>query len=305
MKKLFTIFTPTYNRVHTLKKLYSSLCTQNYKNFEWVIVDDGSTDETENYLNTLKNLSKISITYYRQNNAGKHIAINKGLDLATGEWFFIVDSDDFLPHNSLETLKEHIKTLPSAISGVVARKAFEGNKIIGNQFRNYSFVSDSVERKYIYKIDGDLAEVYKADVMRKYKFPIIPNQKFCAEGLLWNRLAKNHKALFVNDVVYIAEYLEGGLSANSILNRRKSPDYAMLLYKELAEDKRLSLFIKARTYINYWRFSFFNKESILSNWNNINNNLFALFFYPAAYAIKLWDDVKIKKIKKIENTTCH
>ena len=292
MKNLITIFTPTYNRCDTLKRLYNSLECQTNKNFEWVIVDDGSSDNTCQFLSQIKKISSFPLYTYSQDNSGKHIAINKGLDMANYPWFFIVDSDDYLPKNAINLILNYLNSLPSTLDGLVARKAHMNGVIIGDSFKKSSFISDSVDRKFNLRLNGDLAEIYKTAIMRDLKFPIFKGQKFCAEGLMWNRLAKNHKALFIDEVVYIAEYLEDGLSANSIKNRRNSPDYALMLYKELSEDERLSLLMKARTFINYWRFSFFTKKSILANWTNINFNLLALLLFPLGLLMKFKDDFK-------------
>ncbi len=99
-----TIFTATFNRAYIIKNLYDSLVGQRYVNFEWIIVDDGSTDTTEEIVQTFIKDDKIAIQYIKQSNKGKHFAINKGVSLASGELFFIVDSDDKLPENSLELI---------------------------------------------------------------------------------------------------------------------------------------------------------------------------------------------------------
>lgn len=295
MSYSITIFTPTYNRRETLNKLYLSLIKQSFKDFEWLVVDDGSLDDTKSLINQYKNEGILNIQYYYQKNSGKHIAINRGLDLAKGEWFFIVDSDDSLPWNSLAVLNRYMQNIETGLSGVVARKAFENFNLIGDKFESHSFISDHIERRYIKNLNGDLAEVYKTEVMKLYKFPIFEHQKFCAEGLMWNRIGKDNKALFVNDIVYFAEYLENGLSDNSIKNRRESPDYAMLLYKELSEDFRLGIRMKARTYINYWRFSFFSNNTFYKNWMNINKNFLALLLLPLGFFMMLLDNRKIIK----------
>ena len=98
---IITVFTPTYNRAYMIDKLYDSLCLQTCKDFEWIVVDDGSVDNTEELIQNFIQENKIHIVYYKQKNQGKHIAINKGVELAKGELFFIVDSDDILPKDSL------------------------------------------------------------------------------------------------------------------------------------------------------------------------------------------------------------
>ena len=96
-----TVCTPTFNRAYILDKLYNSLLFQSFKNFEWLIVDDGSTDNTESIVKEWINKNNICIRYYKKENGGKHTAINYGLDLALGELFFTVDSDDYLTNDAL------------------------------------------------------------------------------------------------------------------------------------------------------------------------------------------------------------
>ena len=101
---LITVFTPTYNRGYTLENLFNSLLVQTNKNFEWLIVDDGSTDNTEDLVNRFKDVSSFKIRYIKKKNGGKHTAINCGVNLAEGFLFFIVDSDDQLTKDAIENL---------------------------------------------------------------------------------------------------------------------------------------------------------------------------------------------------------
>ena len=98
---MITVFTPTYNRGNLLKRLYDSLCNQSFKDFEWLIVDDGSKDDTETVIANFIAQQKLVINYLKQENGGKHRAINKGVKEAKGEYFFIADSDDRLPKEAL------------------------------------------------------------------------------------------------------------------------------------------------------------------------------------------------------------
>jgi len=287
----FTIFTPTFNRENTLPRLYQSLLSQSYNDFEWLIVDDGSSDNTQELIQSFINENKINIIYFKQENGGKHRAINKGLELARGEFFFIVDSDDYLPNKSLQIISEKAKNLSNDIIGVAGRKQYPNSIIIGDKYSKDEFVSDHIEKTYIKNLKGDLAEVIKTNVLRKFKFPDFQGEKFCAEGLIWNRLATSgYKILFFNIPIYNGEYLEGGLSANSIKNRRKSATYTMQLYSELLKDGRIGTFIKIRTYTNFWRFSFFSHLSFFDKWMKIDKSILGLFCYPLGFLMKIKDN---------------
>lgn len=215
-----TIFTPTFNREKHLKKLYESLKKQTVKNFEWIVVDDGSNDNTYEYLKQISNEpNEFNIQIHRQNNQGKHVAINKGLDLANGELFFIVDSDDLLLDNSVELIFEVFEKLKQdnnfrmiGISGLKGYSQFEkvGETYSGNDF----LIINNLERKR-HGIHGDRAEVYLTDVLRKNKFPVFEDEKFISEAIVWNKLAYEGNVLcFFNDIIYICEYQDDGLSSN-------------------------------------------------------------------------------------------
>ena len=119
-----TVFTPTYNRAYIIEELYRSLQRQTYSNFEWVVVDDGSTDNTQSIFKQWEKENNVfPIRYVYQENGGKCRAINRGLQLAEGELFFTVDSDDYLTDDALEK----IVTWESALTKDVKYCGFAGN----------------------------------------------------------------------------------------------------------------------------------------------------------------------------------
>lgn len=253
---LITVFTPTFNRGYNFLQLYESLLGQTYKNFEWVIVDDGSTDETKDLVSKLLANNIITINYYWQTNKGKHFAINKGLEIAKGELFFILDSDDQLPHFALETVVEkytEVKDNP-LICGVAGRGMYKSGEIVGNG--NFSeLIADSLEIRYKHNVTGDLSEVFRTAVLRDYLFPQIENEKFCPEALVWNRISQRYKLLFFNIPIYTIEYMEDGLSSKIVSIRMNSPQASMLTYSELASYD-VPILQKIKAAINFWRFAF-------------------------------------------------
>lgn len=292
---MITVFTPTYNRAHLLPRLYESLLAQSSTELEWVIVDDGSADNTAELVNDFIVKRELKITFFKQQNKGKHKAINKGLDLAKGNYFFIVDSDDYLLPHAINLILTYVNDYPN-LSGVVFRKAYEDQTRIGGYFPEKEFISNHLEKTYVKKIKGDLAEVYKTEILRECKFDEGITEKFCAEGLVWNRVAQlGGQSIFVDEIIYIAEYLEGGLSSSTIQNRRSSPTYASLFYKELAESSILPLTQKIRTYINFWRFAFFNNFGVWRNLEYIKFNVLGMLCLPLGLVVKLKDDFEIRK----------
>lgn len=289
---MITVFTPTYNRKNTLGKLYDSLVTQTNQNFEWLIVDDGSTDGTEFLISNFIRENKILIRYYKQVNGGKHRAINKGVELAKGFLFFIVDSDDWLPNDSIETIFNYYNEIKNdkEFCGISGYRAYPNGKKIGCEQDFGILDANSLEFRYKYKIKGDMAEVYLTEIIRQYKFPEFEGEKFCAEGLVWSRIAQKYKLRYFYKNTYYCNYLDDGLSYNSIRNRRNSPNYATLLYKERSEIKELPIKEKIKAYINFWRFSFFNDKNIWNNFKFINFNLLGAITFPFGLIVKLKDD---------------
>lgn len=217
-KVKITVFTPTYNRAYTLERLYKSLMNQTCYDFEWLIVDDGSTDDTSTLTESFKQNKLFDVRYYRQENSGKHVAINKGVSLAQGDLFFIVDSDDYLTINSIETIItwENSISDKSSFAGIAGNKGFTNESIIGRTFSGKYVDATSLERDK-YHIEGDKAEVFYTNILKQFPFPVFDGERFITENVVWYRIAaEGYRLRWFNEIIYIAEYLEDGLSAKQI-----------------------------------------------------------------------------------------
>ena len=253
--RMITVFTPTYNRASLLSRLYDTLILQTYKNFEWIIVDDGSKDNTKEVVNSFVAERKIDIHFVQQENGGKHRAINTGVRLAKGELFFILDSDDVLPDNALELVTETYQPIKhdfsfAGVSGIDG--TFDG-RIIGSGLPVDFLDCSSVDIRYKYHIAGDMKEVFRTSVMKEFPFPNIEGEKFCPEALVWNRIAQKYKLRFFNKVIYKVEYQPEGLTSNIVKVRMKSPITSMMCYAEMLE-LNIPFKDKLKAAINYWRF---------------------------------------------------
>lgn len=253
---LITVFTPTYNRAYRLNVLYESLCRQSFTDFEWLIVDDGSTDNTEALVEDWLKENKINIRYFRQPNGGKHRAINQGVKMANGELFFIVDSDDCLTPNAIDEIERQYRAIydKEDFCGVCGLKCYADGSKIGGESKYDILECSSLDFRYKYKVKGDMAEVLRTDILRNYPFPEFDDEKFCPEALVWNRIALKYKFRYFYSKIYVCEYLSDGLTAGIVRIRRNSPKASMLYYSELYHLKiNLKTTIKAS--INFWRFS--------------------------------------------------
>lgn len=159
---MITVFTPTYNRGYIIKQLYDSLILQSYKDFEWLVIDDGSTDDTEELFKSFIAEQKLNIHYLKIENGGKHRAINKGVILAQGKYFFIVDSDDYLHNNALERIYFYTKQIEDdkTFAGVCGLKIYPNGRKVGGE-ANYKILdTDSISFREKYRVKGDMAEVF-------------------------------------------------------------------------------------------------------------------------------------------------
>lgn len=281
---MITIFTPTYNRAYSLPRLYESLKKQSYKDFEWIIVNDGSTDNTNEVVSQWLSDNVITIHYIKQPNGGKHRAINKGVEIAKGDYFFIVDSDDFLPEDSLEFIYQHIEEIKhdSSFAGVCGTKCYPNNQRVGGSFPYDILDTDSVSFRTSYQIKGDMAEVWKTSVLKEFPFPEFKGEKFVTEAVVWNQIAKKYKLRYFNKGIYICEYLDDGLTKNIRKHHRSSPKASQLFYSEMIKDNRFDKITRIKSAINFWRYSIntIGKDTI---------PLWVFLFYPIGVLFYLKD----------------
>lgn len=281
---MITVFTSTYNRARLLPRLYRSLLGQVFRDFEWLIVDDGSTDTTEDLVKTWLSERKISIRYLKQTKGGKHRAINRGVQKAKGEWFFIVDSDDYLPTDSLVWVCKFATQIKDNMlfAGVVGNKCFLNGKK-RDKFTYKVLDIDSVSFREKLHVKGDMAEVFKTEVLRKYPFPEFDGENFITEAIVFNQIAKKYKLRYFNQDIYICDYLEDGLSKNIRWYHRNSPKGTMLYYSSTMCDNRFNVVHHIKDAINYWRYTWnFKGKRIGPSW-------WAWLFYPLGVAAYCYD----------------
>ena len=237
-----TVFTPTYNRANLLPRLFSSLCAQDCNDFEWLVVNDGSTDTTEDLFDEwMRNSLPFAIRYFKVSNGGKMCAINEALELANGDFFFIVDSDDALAPNAISFIENAFRTLPKdddsfiGISGL--RVQFDGGYIHGRPLIDTSvgYVDCSNLERSKYNLQSDMAEAYYTSKIRKYKFSVWGGEKFTPEAVVWDKMALDGYQLRWFDAhVYYCEYQENGLSDSTWSLLKNNPmGYAMLFNNQL------------------------------------------------------------------------
>lgn len=241
--KRITVFTPTYNRAYTLHQLYESLRRQNNFDFEWLIIDDGSTDNTEELVKQwIDKTDEFKIRYYKTANGGKPRAINKALELIETPYIFIMDSDDYLTDDALEFLSIRIPELEESkeLVGLGVMLGKNNNQTIGKPlFKNRTFIDASNLERKKYGLDIDCKELYKAEILKKYPFEVWEGETFSPEEIVLNEMAlQGYKVRWYNKVGVISEYLKDGLTVNAFGLIQKNPmGYAMLFNHQLKYKK--------------------------------------------------------------------
>lgn len=226
---MITFFTPTYNREKYLPLLKASLDKQTSKNFEWIIVDDGSTDNTETLVHSWN--ADYKIRYIKQTNQGKHMAYNNGVKNATYEWFVCVDSDDTVAEDAVESIEKSLINLPNSFSGVVSPQKKSDNSVEKNWKKIDGKSIDIMDLRDLYGIK-ESGIVLRVDRIRKYPFPKFDNERFLPESWLYQKLVKEGPFLAYDHPFYIGDYLADGLTNNIWMQWKKNPDGVLCVLKE-------------------------------------------------------------------------
>lgn len=287
---MITIFTPIFNRADIVGSLYESLKLQSFKKFEWLIVNDGSTDNIDEVVDTFIAEDIVNIRYYVQPNGGKHRAINYGVQLAKGDLFFIVDSDDTIMPYALELLDKYYLQIAddTDFAGVAGYRCLSNGTKIYNSPNIHILDCTYFDFKYKYNQIGGIAEAYKTSVLKDFPFPDYANEKFCAESLVWNKIAVKMKLRIFNDKIYVWNYLPTGLTSGMLKNRRNSITYTLNNYSEIL-NYDIPIKYKIRNAINYWRFYFAGKSKYIFRVNYI-----WYIFIPIGYIIYLVDSYRLR-----------
>lgn len=261
-----TIFTPTYNRAHTLGRLYHSLVKQTCNNFKWLIIDDGSTDNTKELIDTWKQEKKINIKYYKQKNQGKSMAHNKGVEMTSTNLFTCVDSDDFLHKEAVERiLKLWEKESSSDTVGILAYCAYSSGeritKIKNNKIQQFK-LKDAYRK---HGLTGDTMLIYKHSIISNFKFPKFEYEKFVPESYLYDLIDQEGDLILLDQPLYYVEYLDDGYSNNMAKIILDNPNgYIAYINQRLKMEK--SLKYKSLDTIRYVAISIAsNKENIISD----------------------------------------
>jgi glycosyltransferase involved in cell wall biosynthesis len=229
---ILSICIPTYNRASCLINLFESLLLNEFlKNLEIIIVDDGSTDNTKNLINNYIHNNDINIVYHYQNNSGRGVALKKTIELATGNYIMLMDSDDLFLKN---TIKEIFNIISSEVnlSGVVFLCQKKDNSIIGTKFPPNLNWSNLVKLYVDYRVTGDKKEIIRTDLMKKYLYTNKFNERRVPTSLLWASISRDNTFRLINKPIIIKDYLPEGMTKNLGKLKKSSPHGMYMMNKE-------------------------------------------------------------------------
>lgn len=261
----FTVFTPTYNRGYIINKLYESLCNQSYKDFEWLVIDQGN-DKTESIIERYKDEQRITINYvrYPYQEKGINRSYNYALNIAGGELFFKVDDDDYLTSDALELLNIWVSdtSKENMIAGVAGLRRYEDGRINGGEWKiDRNFIDASNFERAKYGLMGDKAECYYTEILRQYgPFPEIPGERYTDEGMLYNRIANaGYKVRWFDMPIYVTEYLDDGITKHLEEVQRRNLQTYRLMISEYTSYKQFSIFYRLKLLCRYFEVCHYNK----------------------------------------------
>lgn len=221
---ILSIFTPTYNRAHLLERVYDSLKDQR-KEFEWIIVDDGSEDDTSLVVERLKSKAEFPIKYIKKENGGKHTAHNCAVAVAEGEYFVCVDSDDWLSPNAVELIATKTAALSNDDCAFVAYKEDSQGNLLSVPFLPNMPIHFPMNKGISdFAHPSEYCFIFKTDVLKKYPFPFFEDEKFVGECVLYDRMELDqYTAQCFPNLIEVCEYQSDGLSANIYATLLKNP----------------------------------------------------------------------------------
>lgn len=273
-----TVFTPTYNRAYTLHRCYESLCRQTSKDFMWLIIDDGSTDNTKELVNEwIQKDNGFEIKYVYKENGGMHTGHNKAYELIDTELNVCIDSDDFMPDNAVEIITEFWKKYGSdKYSGIASLDNDEEGNIIGTKFPYQKSIK--LCDFYDQGGKGDKNLIYRTEVMKKYPpYPEFEGEKFVPLDYKYLLADQEYDLLILNEPTCTVEYMEDGSSLNMFKQYYKNPrGFAFMRKIHMKYDK--GFVKKFKTCIHYVSSSFISKNKNFVS--ESHNKLFTVLAIP-------------------------
>ena len=235
----FSICIPTYNRAHTITRTLDSLEKQAFRDFEVLLIDDGSTDNLSEVLNKWKAENDLEIRYIWKENGGKHSALNVGIHNAQGKFFIILDSDDWFTDNALERMYELCRIIEDdeSFSGIMVRSLDSATgQMIGEPFKEEPIISSYIDYHFVLRYNTkikDCIECNKTELLKQYRYPEDVNTKFVPEAWLFDQIGTRYKLYCTNDVLQYKEYQEVGITNDLLFKGKNIVGYLFCVFRKL------------------------------------------------------------------------
>lgn len=280
-----SVLTPTYNRANLLERLYKSL-VKNLKydiEIEWLIMNDGSTDETKNIIKRFIEENKIEIKYFEQENQGKMVSINKLVEKATGDLIIDCDSDDYFTEDAFKIINEEYKKNKDEkdIYGLCFLKYDQNRKNMGNNFKNKKTTMFDLYFKE--GETGEKAIVFFSSIRKQYKHELEHNERFVTEARMYHKMDEKYKMICINKPIMICEYQKEGYTQNIVKQFKENPYGYYEYFKEILQRNMKGVTFNKRLYVikHYILFSYLTKRYQSSTIeSSINKFLYYLLLIP-------------------------
>ena len=283
-----SILTATYNRANYLPKLYESIKKNLKYNItpEWIIVDDGSTDDTKNIVQEFIKENRIIIKYMYQKNSGKMIAINEATKMATGDLIIDCDSDDYFSDNGFEIIEKNAEKLlkDEELYAMAFLKKEENGKISGNEFSCNEYKTTMFDLYFKEDIGGEKILVYNSKIRKMYSHQLENNEKFVTESRMYHKMDEKYKLLAINEIVEIGSYIEDGYTKNINKTFIENPYGYYMYFKELLQKNMKGVNFSKRLYAikHYILFGYLTKNMFNANLirDRLNKFLYIILYIP-------------------------
>lgn len=293
MDKILTVFTPTYNRSYTLHKCYESLKKQSNKRFKWLIIDDGSTDNTKDLVNKWINEADFEIKYIFKKNGGMHTAHNTAYENIDTELNVCIDSDDYLTDDAVKIIiNEWNKVRNDKLAGLGALNIFESGEIIGTKFPKNIKTAKYFDIYNKYGVVGDKKFIYRTELTKQFPYPEYEGEKYVGLDYKYKKLDEKYELALVNKVVCVVEYMEDGSSKNMLRQYRNNPNGWCFFRLENLKIPNTSLRFKFKESIHYVSSSLMLKDKVFLK--RTPNKSLTILALPFGYLLKTYIMVKTR-----------
>lgn len=250
--RTLTVFTPTFNRAYCLHHLYESLVSQTSQDFEWLIIDDGSTDDTDILVSQWIAEQRLTIRYFRQDNQGMHGAHNTAYEKIETELNVCIDSDDYMPNDAVEKINKFWEKFGNeSVCGFAGLDSFSDGRIVGTPFPEHLKSSTLFELYHKHRLTGDKKLVYRTELTRQFPYPLFEGENYVGLAYKYHMLDKHYELLLLNEVLCCVEYLPDGSSRNMLKQYRRNPKGFAFYRKQLMQLPFVSRSFKFRQAIHY------------------------------------------------------